>query len=70
MSALFCLTSLVLKSPVEASSNLRPSVLPSDRLAHHQEAIQFRRTQIRGSDSSDDDEEEADDIEWGPATEL
>ncbi|TNM87429.1 hypothetical protein fugu_005650 [Takifugu bimaculatus] len=39
-------------------------------LAHHQEAIQFRRTQIRGSDSSDDDEEEADDIEWGPATEL
>uniref|UniRef100_A0A3Q2TUC8 Tight junction protein 3 n=2 Tax=Fundulus heteroclitus TaxID=8078 RepID=A0A3Q2TUC8_FUNHE len=43
-------------------------------LAHHQQAVQMRRTQIRGSDSSDDDEfdeeEEADDIEWGPATEL
>lgn len=42
---------------------------PSDRLAHHQEAIQFRRMQIRGSDSSEEEEEE-DDIEWGPATEL
>lgn len=36
----------------------------------------MRRTQIRGSDSSEDsdnyndDEEEADDMEWGPATEL
>ncbi|XP_059196854.1 tight junction protein ZO-3 isoform X2 [Centropristis striata] len=39
-------------------------------LAHHHQAVQFRRTQIRGSDSSDDDEEEVDDIEWGPATEL
>ncbi|KAM4738955.1 tight junction protein ZO-3 isoform 2-T3 [Anableps anableps] len=43
-------------------------------LAHHHQAVQYRRTQIRGSDSSDDDEfdeeEEADDIEWGPATEL
>ncbi|XP_054908318.1 tight junction protein ZO-3 isoform X1 [Poeciliopsis prolifica] len=42
-------------------------------LAHHQ-AVQYRRTQIQGSDSSDEDEfdeeEEADDIEWGPATEL
>ncbi|CAL8254211.1 unnamed protein product [Merluccius merluccius] len=37
-------------------------------LAHHQ-AVQYRRTQIRGSDSSDE-EEESDDIEWGPATEL
>lgn len=46
------------------------------RLAHH-EAMQMRRTQIRGSDSDSDendrDEEEydeAEDIEWGPATEL
>ncbi|XP_071399421.1 tight junction protein ZO-3 [Centroberyx affinis] len=37
-------------------------------LAHHQ-AVQIRRTQIRGSDSSEE-EEETDDIEWGPATEL
>uniref|UniRef100_A0A673XTR2 Tight junction protein 3 n=1 Tax=Salmo trutta TaxID=8032 RepID=A0A673XTR2_SALTR len=36
-------------------------------LAHHQ-AVQTRRTCIRGSDSSDN--EETDDIEWGPATEL
>ncbi|XP_008305497.1 tight junction protein ZO-3 isoform X2 [Cynoglossus semilaevis] len=45
-------------------------------LAHHHQAVQFRRTQIRGSDSSEDEDEdededgEADDIEWGPATEL
>lgn len=53
------------------TSNLWPSVLPFDRLAHHQEAIQFRRMQIRGSDSSEEEEEEEeDDIEWGPATEL
>ncbi|XP_022047797.2 tight junction protein ZO-3 isoform X1 [Acanthochromis polyacanthus] len=42
-------------------------------LAHHHQAVQFRRTQIRGSDSSDDDdddEDEDEDIEWGPATEL
>lgn len=47
-------------------------------MAHH-EAMQMRRTQIRGSDSDsdendrDDDDfgiDEADDIEWGPATEL
>ncbi|KAM4628784.1 tight junction protein ZO-3 isoform 2-T2 [Polymixia lowei] len=37
-------------------------------LAHHQ-ALQYRRTQIRGSDSSEE-EDEAEDIEWGPATEL
>ncbi|KAM8875806.1 tight junction protein ZO-3 isoform 2-T2 [Spinachia spinachia] len=37
-------------------------------LAHHHQAVQFRRTQIRGSDSSQEDEE--DDIEFGPATEL
>uniref|UniRef100_H3D6N2 Tight junction protein 3 n=1 Tax=Tetraodon nigroviridis TaxID=99883 RepID=H3D6N2_TETNG len=42
---------------------------PRQALAHHQEAIQFRRMQIRGSDSSEEEEEE-DDIEWGPATEL
>ncbi|XP_054459238.1 tight junction protein ZO-3 isoform X2 [Anoplopoma fimbria] len=40
-------------------------------LAHHHQAVQFRRTQIRGSDSSEEEEEEeVDDIEWGPATEL
>ncbi|KAK7889235.1 hypothetical protein WMY93_024795 [Mugilogobius chulae] len=45
-------------------------------LAHHHQAVQFRRTQIRGSDSSDEDEDvdndddETEDIEWGPATEL
>ncbi|KAI1891737.1 hypothetical protein AGOR_G00146850 [Albula goreensis] len=38
-------------------------------LAHHQ-AVQVRRSQIQGSDSSDDNEDESDDIEWGPATEL
>uniref|UniRef100_A0A674DNU2 Tight junction protein 3 n=1 Tax=Salmo trutta TaxID=8032 RepID=A0A674DNU2_SALTR len=37
-------------------------------LAHHQ-AVQTRRTQIRGSDSSDDNNE-TEDFEWGPATEL
>ncbi|XP_070765186.1 tight junction protein ZO-3 [Enoplosus armatus] len=39
-------------------------------LAHHHQAVQFRRTQIRGSDSSEDEEDEAEDFEWGPATEL
>uniref|UniRef100_UPI0037E8BC35 tight junction protein ZO-3 isoform X2 n=1 Tax=Semicossyphus pulcher TaxID=241346 RepID=UPI0037E8BC35 len=38
-------------------------------LAHHHQAVQFRRTQIRGSDSSDE-EDGAEDFEWGPATEL
>ncbi|XP_066552157.1 tight junction protein ZO-3 isoform X2 [Amia ocellicauda] len=39
-------------------------------LAHH-EALQWRRSQIRGSDSSNnDDNDDADDIDWGPATEL
>ncbi|MCJ8737718.1 hypothetical protein PDJAM_G00027270 [Pangasius djambal] len=48
---------------------------PLSVLAHH-EAMLMRRTQIRGSDSSEnsddynDDEEETDDMEWGPATEL
>ncbi|XP_033937538.1 tight junction protein ZO-3 isoform X2 [Pseudochaenichthys georgianus] len=39
-------------------------------LAHHHQAVQFRRTQIRGSDSSEEEEEGVEDIEWGPATEL
>ncbi|XP_040896064.1 tight junction protein ZO-3 isoform X2 [Toxotes jaculatrix] len=39
-------------------------------LAHHHQAVQYRRTQIRGSNSSEDEEDEDDDIEWGPATEL
>uniref|UniRef100_A0A3Q0T9H7 Tight junction protein 3 n=1 Tax=Amphilophus citrinellus TaxID=61819 RepID=A0A3Q0T9H7_AMPCI len=40
------------------------------KLAHHHQAVQFRRTQIQGSDSSEDDFDDADDMEWGPATEL
>ncbi|KAM9385844.1 LOW QUALITY PROTEIN: tight junction protein ZO-3 [Pholidichthys leucotaenia] len=39
-------------------------------LAHHHEAVQFRRAQIRGSDSSEDEFDHSEDIEWGPATEL
>nr|XP_015827113.2 tight junction protein ZO-3 isoform X1 [Nothobranchius furzeri] len=40
-------------------------------LAHHHQAVQYRRTQIRGSDSSEEEAvDEEDDIEWGPATEL
>ncbi|XP_026160487.1 tight junction protein ZO-3 isoform X2 [Mastacembelus armatus] len=39
-------------------------------LAHHHQAVQFRRTQIQGSDSSEEEEDETDDFEWGPATEL
>ncbi|XP_037326385.2 tight junction protein ZO-3 isoform X2 [Pungitius pungitius] len=41
-------------------------------LAHHHQAVQFRRTQIRGSDSSaeEEEEEEEEGVEWGPATEL
>ncbi|XP_061635761.1 tight junction protein ZO-3 isoform X3 [Phyllopteryx taeniolatus] len=40
-------------------------------VAHHQ-AVQVRRTQIRGGSKSseEDEEDEAEDIEWGPATEL
>lgn len=57
------------------SGNFDPSLLHFDRLAHHHQAVQFRRTQIRGGDDSSEDEEEdeedeAEDIEWGPATEL
>ncbi|XP_068600034.1 tight junction protein ZO-3 [Brachionichthys hirsutus] len=59
-------------SQAEASSGVKkgPQFIV---LAHHHQAVQFRRTQIRGSNSSEDDEEEddeTDDIEWGPATEL
>ncbi|XP_028857249.1 tight junction protein ZO-3 isoform X2 [Denticeps clupeoides] len=39
-------------------------------LAHH-EAVQCRRTHIQGSDSSENNnDDENEDIEWGPATEL
>ncbi|KAM9797169.1 tight junction protein ZO-3 isoform 2-T2 [Syngnathus typhle] len=40
-------------------------------VAHHQ-AVQVRRTQIRGgiNSSDEDDDDEMEDIEWGPATEL
>lgn len=55
----------------------------SFRLSHH-EALQTRRTRIRGSDSDSDrnddnekdddeygdDDDIGDDNEWGPATEL
>uniref|UniRef100_A0AAZ3QZD9 Tight junction protein 3 n=1 Tax=Oncorhynchus tshawytscha TaxID=74940 RepID=A0AAZ3QZD9_ONCTS len=47
----------------EPRSTRRPSDSPP-----HVDAVQTRRTRIRGSDSSDN--EETDDIEWGPATEL
>uniref|UniRef100_A0A671U6H0 Tight junction protein 3 n=1 Tax=Sparus aurata TaxID=8175 RepID=A0A671U6H0_SPAAU len=56
--------------PTLLFTSLDPSVLLFYSLAHHHQAVQFRRTQIRGSDSSDDDEDETEDIEWGPATEL
>ncbi|XP_074524679.1 tight junction protein ZO-3 isoform X2 [Halichoeres trimaculatus] len=58
------------------SAEQKPQAQPEEKkgqhflvLAHHHQAVQFRRTQIRGSDSSDD-EDEAEDFEWGPATEL
>uniref|UniRef100_A0A3Q3KE49 Tight junction protein 3 n=1 Tax=Monopterus albus TaxID=43700 RepID=A0A3Q3KE49_MONAL len=50
-------------------SNFDPSLLLSHRLAHHHQAVQFRRTQIHGNSSSEEEDEE-NDIEWGPATEL
>ncbi|XP_041790543.1 tight junction protein ZO-3 [Chelmon rostratus] len=53
--------------PAQAEERKGPQFIV---LAHHHQAVQFRRTQIRGSDSSEDDEDEEDDIEWGPATEL
>lgn len=43
-------------------------LLFSNRLAHH-EALHSRRTQINGSDSSED-QDDFDDNEWGSATEL
>ncbi|KAM8745449.1 tight junction protein ZO-3 isoform 3-T4 [Acanthopagrus schlegelii] len=58
---------------VDAQPEAQPEVKKGPQfivLAHHHQAVQFRRTQIRGSDSSDDDEDETEDIEWGPATEL
>ncbi|XP_043985702.1 tight junction protein ZO-3 isoform X2 [Gambusia affinis] len=66
---------------LEQTRAAEPQTQPEERkgpsyivLAHHHQAVQYRRTQIQGSDSSDEDEfdeeEEADDIEWGPATEL
>ncbi|XP_068176084.1 tight junction protein ZO-3 isoform X2 [Antennarius striatus] len=58
------------ESLAEAGAKKNPQFIV---LAHHHQAVQYRRTQIRGSNSSDDEEdeeEETDDIEWGPATEL
>lgn len=52
--------------PLDAFTETR--IPPRFRLAHR-EAVQWRRTQIQGSDTSDDNDE-IDDIEWGPATEL
>ncbi|CAL8308507.1 unnamed protein product [Lota lota] len=48
-------------------SDLEP--VPEAETYSLREAVQYRRTQIQGSDSSDE-EEENDDVEWGPATEL
>uniref|UniRef100_A0A8C8I6D1 Tight junction protein 3 n=1 Tax=Oncorhynchus tshawytscha TaxID=74940 RepID=A0A8C8I6D1_ONCTS len=55
---------------VDVADEIRPyhSFSDSDFRAIDQAAVQTRRTRIRGSDSSDN--EETDDIEWGPATEL
>ncbi|XP_055020443.1 tight junction protein ZO-3 isoform X2 [Boleophthalmus pectinirostris] len=71
-----------IEEKLEQARQAEPQAQPEDKkaptfivLAHHHQAVQFRRTQIRGSDSSDDDDDvddddETDDIEWGPATEL
>ncbi|GLD50469.1 tight junction protein ZO-3-like isoform X1 [Lates japonicus] len=67
-----------IENKLQQARSAEPQAQPEDKkgpqfivLAHHHQAVQFRRTQIRGSDSSEDEEdEEEDDIEWGPATEL
>ncbi|XP_018525646.1 tight junction protein ZO-3 isoform X2 [Lates calcarifer] len=67
-----------IEDKLQQARSAEPQAQPEDKkgpqfivLAHHHQAVQFRRTQIRGSDSSEDEEdEEEDDIEWGPATEL
>lgn len=67
---------------LEQARQAEPQAQPEERktptfivLAHHHQAVQFRRTQIRGSDSSEEEDvdnfdDETEDIEWGPATEL
>ncbi|XP_059425426.1 tight junction protein ZO-3 isoform X1 [Carassius carassius] len=72
----------VIEQKLQQARMAEPERKPSPSfivLAHH-EAMQMRRTQIRGSDSDSDeddrddefsvDDDEPDDIEWGPATEL
>ncbi|XP_028259231.1 tight junction protein ZO-3 isoform X2 [Parambassis ranga] len=73
-----------IEEKLEQARSAEPSTKPEEKkgphfivLAHHHQAVQFRRTQIRGSDSSEEEEEdeeeeqdETEDIEWGPATEL
>ncbi|XP_039984657.1 tight junction protein ZO-3 isoform X2 [Xiphias gladius] len=66
-----------IEEKLQQARSAEPQAQPEEKkgphfivLAHHHQAVQFRRTQIRGSDSSEDDEDEDDDIEWGPATEL
>uniref|UniRef100_A0A3B4AME8 Uncharacterized protein n=1 Tax=Periophthalmus magnuspinnatus TaxID=409849 RepID=A0A3B4AME8_9GOBI len=69
-----------IEDKLEQARQAEPQAQPEERktptfivLAHHHQAVQFRRTQIRGSDSSDEedvDNDEDEDIEWGPATEL
>ncbi|CAL1592835.1 unnamed protein product [Knipowitschia caucasica] len=69
-----------IEEKLEQARQAEPQAQPEERktptfivLAHHHQAVQFRRTQIRGSDSSEEDEiddDETEDIEWGPATEL
>ncbi|CAB1314029.1 unnamed protein product [Coregonus sp. 'balchen'] len=54
--------------PEPQLAELLPESPPAVTLLAHHQAVQTRRTRIRGSDSSDN--EETDDIEWGPATEL
>ncbi|XP_042338318.1 tight junction protein ZO-3 [Plectropomus leopardus] len=66
-----------IEEKLQQARSAEPQAQPEEKkgpqfivLAHHHQAVQYRRTQIRGSDSSEDDEDEVDDIEWGPATEL
>lgn len=66
-----------IEEKLQQARSAEPQVQPEERkgphfivLAHHHEAVQFRRARIQGSDSSEEEDDETEDIEWGPATEL